>query len=381
MLGHDAIGCAQGCLAVFGRDRPEGLAASRRMLGCAIVRNGAALDPRICDRARIARDPRFDGAFYTGVKTTRIYCRPTCPVKPAKSTNVVFFPTAVATTRRVQRAKALVDGTTLSMSTIAFASGFASIRRFNAAFRAVYRRSPTAVRRARAARPRRRCRAPSPVALFRREEPTMAKGTLIAAMSIGQAAEDEFQDWYDTEHLPERQRVPGFLVCHRWIGATDRKISVATYDLDNVKVLASPAYLAIGGANLSPWSKRVTSKVERLMRFEGDQILPGDQLPPADAGGLLLNAMNIAPEHEAEFNEWYDKEHIPALAAVPGVLCARRLRRPGNRKYVALYHLATPEVQDSAEWKQARQSDWTSRLQPHFRDHLRLVLRRYVRGA
>jgi hypothetical protein len=48
---------------------------------------------------------------------------------------------------------------------------------------------------------------------------------------------------------------------------------------------------------------------------------------------------------------------------------------------VALYHLATPEVQESAEWKQARQSDWTSRLQPHFRDHLRLVCRRYIRGG
>ena len=93
--------------------------------------------------------------------------------------------------------------------------------------------------------------------------------------------------------------------------------------------------------------------------------------------------MNIAPELEAEFNEWYDKEHIPALAAVPGVLCAPPLPRPpsGNRKYVALYHLATPEVQESAEWKEARQSDWTSRLQPHFRDHLRLVCRRYVRGT
>jgi transcriptional regulator GlxA family with amidase domain len=58
-------------------------------------------------------------------------------------------PTAVATTRRVQRAKALVDTTAMSMSAIAFASGFASIRRFNAAFRSVYRRSPTAVRHAR----------------------------------------------------------------------------------------------------------------------------------------------------------------------------------------------------------------------------------------
>jgi hypothetical protein len=209
----------------------------------------------------------------------------------------------------------------------------------------------------------------------------MAKGTLIAAMNIGRAAEDEFQDWYDTEHLPERQRVPGFLVCERWIGVADRKISVATYDLETVGVLRSPAYQAIGGENLSPWSKRVTSRVDRLMRYEGEQILPGDQLPPAGAGGLLLNAMNIAPELEAEFNDWYDKEHIPALAAVPGVLCARRFRGiSGNRKYVALYHLAAPEVVESDEWKQARQSDWTSRLQPHFRDHLRLVLRRYVRG-
>jgi hypothetical protein len=209
----------------------------------------------------------------------------------------------------------------------------------------------------------------------------MPKGTLIAAMNIGRAAEDEFQDWYDTEHLPERQRVPGFLACERWIGVDDRRISLATYDLESVTVLQSPGYLAIGGENLSPWSKRVTSQVDRLMRFEGDQILPGEQLPPAKAGGLLLNAMNIAPELEAEFNEWYDKEHIPALAAVPGVLAARRFRGTGNRKYVALYHLATPAVQESAEWKQARQSEWTSRLQPHFRDHLRLVTRRYVRGA
>ena len=171
----------------------------------------------------------------------------------------------------------------------------------------------------------------------------MAKGILIAAMNIGGAAEDEFHDWYDTEHLPERQRVPGFLLCQRWIGAQDPKISVATYDLDTVGVLQSPGYRAIGGENLSPWSKRVTSRVERLMRFEGEQVLPGDALPPDNAGGLLLNAMNVEPAHEAEFNEWYNTEHIPALAAVPGVLCARRFRATSaNRRYVALYHWCRP---------------------------------------
>jgi hypothetical protein len=209
----------------------------------------------------------------------------------------------------------------------------------------------------------------------------MAKGLLLAAMNIGRAAEDEFHDWYDAEHVPERERVPGFLLCRRWLGADDPRVSVATYDLASVGVLQTPAYLAIAGDNLSPWSKRVTARVERVMRYEGEQILPGDQLPPAEAGGLLLNAMNIAPEREAEFNEWYDKEHIPALAAVPGVLCARRFRGTGNRKYVALYHLDDPAVVESAEWKTARESDWTTRLKPHFREHLRLVLRRYRRAS
>ena len=210
----------------------------------------------------------------------------------------------------------------------------------------------------------------------------MAKGILIASMNIAGAAEDEFHDWYDTEHLPERQRVPGFLLCQRWIGADDRKVSVATYDLETIAVLQSPGYLAIGGANLSPWSKRVTSRVERLMRFEGEQILPGDQLPPANAEGFLLNAMNVEPAAEAEFNEWYNNEHIPALAAVPGVLCARRFRATSaNRRYVALYHLVSPEVQATPAWKSAADTEWTRRLRPHFRDHLRLVCRRYVRGG
>ncbi len=40
--------------------------------------------------------------------------------------------------------------------------------------------------------------------------------------------------------------MPGFLLCQRWIGAHDRKVSVATDDLASVAVLKSPAYLAVG---------------------------------------------------------------------------------------------------------------------------------------
>jgi AraC family transcriptional regulator, regulatory protein of adaptative response / methylated-DNA-[protein]-cysteine methyltransferase len=171
------------------------------------------LDREACDRARLARDPAHDGKFFTGVRTTRIYCRPVCPVRPAKSRNVTFFPTAaaaeragfrpclrcrpetapgspawsgtastvarglrlidegfldrasvamlaeklgvgprhllrlfvrhagatpseVAATGRVQRAKRLIDQTPIPLSDVAFAAGFASVRRFNDAFRA-----------------------------------------------------------------------------------------------------------------------------------------------------------------------------------------------------------------------------------------------------
>ena len=90
----------------------------------------------------------------------------------------------------------------------------------------------------------------------------MAKGILIAAMNFSDVAEDEFHDWYDTEHVPERLAVPGFLNAERWIGISDPKDSVALYDLDTVGVLHSPPYLAVGGANGSPWTKRVTGRVK-----------------------------------------------------------------------------------------------------------------------
>ncbi len=54
------------------------------------------LDPKICARARLARDPRFDGRFFIGVLSTRIYCRPICPARPPKEQNVRYFPTAAA---------------------------------------------------------------------------------------------------------------------------------------------------------------------------------------------------------------------------------------------------------------------------------------------
>src|SRR5690606_30202429 len=53
-------------------------------------------DAATCEQARLSRDARFDGLFFTAVATTGIYCRPTCPAPPAKSRNVRYFADAAA---------------------------------------------------------------------------------------------------------------------------------------------------------------------------------------------------------------------------------------------------------------------------------------------
>ena len=63
----------------------------------------------------------------------------------------------------------------------------------------------------------------------------MARGILAVAFDYTNAHADEFHDWYDTEHIPERQRVPGFGTCERWISVANAKHAVATYELDSLE--------------------------------------------------------------------------------------------------------------------------------------------------
>src|SRR5258705_5461050 len=181
------------------------------------------LDLRVCSRARLARDARFDGKFFIGVLSTWIYCRPVCRARTSQEKNVRYFPSAaaaaeagfrpclrcrpesspgtrawagtqntvsralrlisetgledggvealagplgmgsrhlrrlflrhlgatpsaVAQTRRLHFTKKLIDETNLPMTQIALAGGFGSVRRFNAAIRNVYHRTPTQIR-------------------------------------------------------------------------------------------------------------------------------------------------------------------------------------------------------------------------------------------
>jgi AraC family transcriptional regulator of adaptative response / DNA-3-methyladenine glycosylase II len=178
------------------------------------------MDDEACYRALTSRDSAFDGRFFVAVRTTGIYCRPSCPAITPKRTNVTFYstaaaaqqagfrackrcrpdaspgspewnvrsdltgravrliadgivdrvgvpgladslgysprqvgrvltaelgagPLALARAQRARTARILVETTTLPMTEIAFAAGFASIRQFNATMLEVYDISPT----------------------------------------------------------------------------------------------------------------------------------------------------------------------------------------------------------------------------------------------
>jgi AraC family transcriptional regulator of adaptative response / DNA-3-methyladenine glycosylase II len=184
------------------------------------------IDDETCYRALAARDARFDGLFFVGVRTTRIYCRPICTARTPGRDRCRFFadaalaeregfrpclrcrpevapghapvdavrrtarvaaarieagalndggsleklarelglsarqlrravrqeygvsPIELAQTRRLLLAKQLLTESDLPIVRVAFASGFESVRRFNALFRAHYRLTPTTMRRA-----------------------------------------------------------------------------------------------------------------------------------------------------------------------------------------------------------------------------------------
>ena len=203
-------------------------------------------------------------------------------------------------------------------------------------------------------------------------------GLLVAGFHYPDIAADEFDEWYDTEHIPERMGVPGFLNAQRWVATDGSRTALATYDLTSLDVLEHPAYTVRKGDGRTPWSRRIARKTTLFLRLTAEQILPGDVAGPEGAGGLLMFATNVAQEAEADFNAWYDQEHIPLLAKVPGVLAARRFHtREGAPAYVALYHLEHPAVAESPKWQAALETPWTARIDPHLKDSLHLVFARY----
>jgi hypothetical protein len=99
---------------------------------------------------------------------------------------------------------------------------------------------------------------------------------------------------------------------------------------------------------------------------------------PMAGKGMLLTSMDIDPSDEAEFNRWYDREHLEERVAIPGFLEARRyIAHAGSPKYLSLYSTATFEVLDSPAYRTALagQTAWSKANIARFKNMIRGVAR------
>jgi hypothetical protein len=107
---------------------------------------------------------------------------------------------------------------------------------------------------------------------------------------------------------------------------------------------------------------------------------------------LMIASMDVDSEHEATFNEVYDKEHIPNLSKVPGVLGVIRCKRenltmniggerktieiPGEPAYTAIYELESPDVLTSPAWDKAiEEGRWPKEVRPYTKNRRHVLLK------
>jgi hypothetical protein len=96
----------------------------------------------------------------------------------------------------------------------------------------------------------------------------------------------------------------------------------------------------------------------------------------ASAGFRYIVETDAADGWEGDIFRWYDVEHMPALAAVPGCVHAQRfLNRDGRPRSHACYDLTDPNILQTAAWLAVRRTAWSDRVRPQFRNTRRTMFR------
>jgi hypothetical protein len=144
------------------------------------------------------------------------------------------------------------------------------------------------------------------------------KGLLLVLVDPAPALEEELNDWYDTEHLPERAAVAGFQTAQRFTSLGDGPRYAAIYDLANLDILQGHAYLAVSGGNFSPWTRRVTSRTYPT-RMTAEQI-GSQQAVTGPCTRLLL--LKFQKESDSDLAEIAASVEA-SLSEQPGILQTR----------------------------------------------------------
>ena len=168
----------------------------------------------------------------------------------------------------------------------------------------------------------------------------------------------EFNGYYNEEHLAELLAVPGVLNAARYEAVSSGPKHLACYELESPAVIETDAFknrqptersLRAGprgvGTNL------ISNVYEMIYPTElTDEIANSDMAP-----ALQIGRMSIAPENEAEWNQWYSGVYVPNYEKVPGCIRGRRWKIVrGEPQYAVVYEFENENVSATEKWMEQR---------------------------
>ena len=141
---------------------------------------------------------------------------------------------------------------------------------------------------------------------------------LAFAHDVTPGDEQDWTEWHDREHVPERLAVPGFLRLRRYVTLGEGPRWFYFYETESVDVLQSPAYLERLG-NPTPWTKR-------CMRYVGNNRRTACRVSATLGRGLggILSVVDVgpAPGQADRLRRWLVETALPAALTMPGVVGA-----------------------------------------------------------
>ena len=181
-------------------------------------------------------------------------------------------------------------------------------------------------------------------------------GLLMVWCEVPGDVEDEFNRWYNEEHIEERLSIPGVLSAARYEAVVSGPKHLAVYELESAAVMESEEYLRVR-SQPTEWSRRMSPEYTAsvYVRNVYEMIHPSelsDEIAASPmAPALQIGRMGIPDETEAEWNDWYDKVYVPNYETVEGVRRGRRYKAvTGTPKYMTMYEFDHPEVSQGQDW-------------------------------
>lgn len=199
----------------------------------------------------------------------------------------------------------------------------------------------------------------------------VALGNLIRIVKVDVEPQNEaqFNRWYNEGYEPLLRKVPGVIATFRGKNLSEKgQKNFFLYVHKNLDVQKSDLYRE---ANATKWAKEVEPFLKNVDGRNYEVILPGPLPSDLNKGNIIRTVeMNVAPEGEQDFNDWYNKEHVPTLSKVPGVMNIWRAVNLGEKghKYLTIYFQENISVQQREDYKKASQTDWRKRLQPFIKE-------------